>query len=71
MTREETLVGLAAIFEVDVGILTPETALDTLAWDSIAKLSVMAFSNEHLGRRITGAQIKSFKVIGELLNVLT
>jgi len=71
MTREETLANLAAIFEVDEGVLTPETALDSLAWDSMAKLSVMAFSNEHFGKRIASAQIKSFRVIGDILNVLS
>jgi acyl carrier protein len=71
MTKEETLENLAAIFEVDASALTPETALDSLAWDSMAKLSVMAFSNEHFGKRISSAQIKSFKTIGDLLNVLS
>jgi acyl carrier protein len=71
MTREETLQNLADIFEVEVSELTPERALDTLSWDSISKLTVMAFSNEFFGRRITAAEMKSFKVLGDLLNVLS
>jgi acyl carrier protein len=71
MTREETLQNLADIFGVEVSVLTPETELDSLSWDSISKLTVMAFSNEYFGKRITAAEIRSFKVLGDLLKVLS
>ena len=69
MTQQEAIAGLEEIFEVEPGTLKPDTALDSLAWDSMAMLSVIAFSNEHFGRRITGAQIKAFKTIGDILAV--
>jgi len=71
MTREETLQNLADIFGVEVSVLTPETELDSLSWDSISKLTIMAFSNEYFGKRITVAEIRSFKVLGDLLKVLS
>jgi acyl carrier protein len=71
MTREENLKNLADIFGVEESALTPETPLDTLSWDSISKLTIMAYSNEFFGKRISGAEMKSFKVLGDLLNVLS
>ena len=70
MTQQEKIDALADIFEVDPGELTPETALDTLAWDSMAMLSVIACVNEHFGKRIPGNQIKNFKTIGDILAVM-
>jgi acyl carrier protein len=67
MTQEDAIAGLEEIFEVEPGVLKPETALDSLAWDSMAMLSVIAFANEHFGKRMTGAQIKTFKTIGDIL----
>ena len=69
MTQQEKLDGLAEIFEVDSAVLTPETPLESLAWDSMAMLSVIAFVNEKTGRRVTGAQVKAFKTIGDILVV--
>ena len=70
MTQQEQIDALADIFEVDPGKLTPETALGTLAWDSMAMLSVIALVNEHFNKRIPGKQIKSFKTIGDILAVM-
>jgi len=67
MTQEDAIAGLEEIFEVEPGTLKPDTPLDSLAWDSMAMLSVIAFANERSGKRITGAQIKGFKTIGDIL----
>ena len=70
MTQQEKIDALADIFEVDSSELAPETALDTLPWDSMAMLSVIAIVNEHFGKRIPGNQIKNFKTIGDILAVM-
>ena len=67
MRQEETIAGLEEIFEVEPGTLKPETPLSSLAWDSMAMLSVIAFANEKFGKRIAGAQIKAFQTVGDIL----
>jgi acyl carrier protein len=70
MTQQEKLDALAEVFEVESAELTPETALDTLTWDSMAMLSVIALANELCGKRMSGNQIKSFKTVGDILDAM-
>jgi acyl carrier protein len=70
MTQQEKIVALEELFEADAGALTPETALDTLPWDSMAMLSLVALVNEKFGKRLSGPQIKSFKVVQDILAVM-
>lgn len=70
MTQQEQMELLEEMFEVDAGTMKPETALDTLPWDSMAMLSLIALVNEHYGKRIAGAQIKGFKTIADILAVM-
>lgn len=67
--EQDNIEALAEIFEVDAGTLTKETALDTLSWDSMAMLSVMAVSKAH-GKGMTGAQVRAAKTIGDILAYL-
>jgi acyl carrier protein len=70
MTQQEKIEALEELFETDAGTITPETALDTLPWDSMSMLSVIALVNEHFGKRLSGAQIKGFSTVGDILNVM-
>lgn len=70
MTQQEKIKELEEMFEADAGVLKPETALDTLQWDSMAMLSLIAFVNEKFGKRVAGSQLKAFKTIQDLLNVM-
>jgi len=70
MTQQEKIEVLAEMFEVAVGVLKSETALDTLQWDSMAMLSLIALVNERFGKRLLGSQLKAFKTIQDLLNVM-
>lgn len=70
MTQQEKMNALEEMFEIDSGALTPETALETLNWDSMAMLSLIAMVNEQFGRRILGDQLKGFKTIGDILQVM-
>ena len=67
MTQEDAIAGLEEIFEVEPGTLKPDTPLDSLAWDSMAMLSVIALLSEKFGKRVTGAQVKGFQTIGDIL----
>lgn len=70
MTQQEKIEALAEMFEVESGLLKPETALDTLQWDSMAMLSLIALVSERFGKRVAGSQLKAFKTIQNLLEVM-
>lgn len=70
MTQQEKMKALEELFEVDAGTITPETALDKLQWDSMAMLSLVALVNEKFGKRLPGAQLKSFRNIKDILTVM-
>ena len=58
MTQEEKIGLLEEMFEADAGTIQPETALDTLQWDSMAMLSLIALVNEKFGKKTcTGDEI--------------
>jgi acyl carrier protein len=70
MTQQEKIEALEEMFEADAGVLKPETALDTLQWDSMAMLSMVALVDKRFGKKISGAQLRSCKTIQDLLNVM-
>ena len=70
MTQLEKIEALKELFEMDAGTLKPETALDTLQWDSMAMLSLIALVNEKFNKRLNGLQLKSFKTIQDVLTVM-
>ena len=70
MKQQEKIDDMEEIFEADSGTITPETVLDTLQWDSMAMLSVIALVNEKFGKRLTGVQIKSLKTVQDILAVM-
>lgn len=69
MSEQDNIEALADVLEVDAGELTKDTQLDTLSWDSMAMLSVMAISKAH-GKGMTGAQVRAVKTIGDILAYL-
>lgn len=71
MDQTEKLEALAEIFDCDEGALKPETRLDALAWDSMAMLSVIALVKARFDRKLPGAEIRSFKTVQDILNVMT
>jgi acyl carrier protein len=70
MTQQEKIGLLEEMFEADTGSLQPDTALDTLQWDSMAMLSLIAMVNEKFGKKLAGAQIRSFKTIADIVAVM-
>ena len=70
MTQAEKIGLLEEMFEADAGALRPETALDTLQWDSMAMLSLIALVSEKFGKRLSGAQLKAFRTIQDVLEVM-
>ncbi len=67
MEQEEKLDVLAEIFDRAPGTLTPETRLDTLGWDSMAMLSVIAVVKARFDRKIPGGELRTFETVGDIL----
>ena len=70
MTQEEKINELAEMFEVEASELTPERALDTLHWDSMSMLSLIAMVKSRFNKRLTGEMLRGFKTIGDVLAVM-
>ena len=70
MTQQEKIEALEELFEVDAGTITPMTALDTLRWDSMAMLSVIALVNERFGKHIPGKQLNALRTIQDILALM-
>ena len=66
----EDALSMAEVFDCDAGLLKPETELDTLQWDSMAMLSVIAFVKAKFDKKLPGAEIRAFKTVGDILNVM-
>ena len=71
MDEKEKLALLEETFEVDEGTLTPETNLDDVdEYDSMSKLSLIVMVEDNFGKKLTGAEIKAFKTVQDILNVM-
>ena len=70
MTQEQKLEALADALDRDVGELKPESELDSLGWDSMGMLGVIAMAKTRFGRKIAGAQIRKFKTVQDILSAL-
>ena len=70
MTQEEKQDLLADIFDCDPGALGPDVRLDTLTWDSMAKLSLIALVKAKFDRKLPGAEIRQFQTVGDVFNVM-
>lgn len=71
MELKEKLALLEDTFDVDEGTLTPEMSLDEIEeYDSMTKLSLIVMVEEEFGKKLSGDDIKSFKTIQDILNVM-
>ena len=67
MTEQEKIDKLADMLDQDSIALTMDTPLDAIGWDSMGMLSVIALAKTN-GRIITGAQIRAFKTVNDILS---
>lgn len=70
MNEKEKIEVLAEIFDCDVGEVSPEKPLDELVWDSMAMLSVIAMVKARFDRKLPGAEIRGFKTVRDVMNVM-
>lgn len=65
----EKIEKLADALDWDASKITPETQLDTLAWDSMAMLTVVALARS-AGKTVSGAQVREMKTVGDVINAI-
>ena len=71
MTLLEKLAALEEIMDLDEGALKPEMSLEDIEeWDSLAALSYVVFMSENLGKKMSGAEIRAFKTVQDILNTM-
>lgn len=66
MTEQEKIDRLADVLDQDSGSLKADTPLDTIGWDSMGMLSVIALAKTN-GKTVSGVQIRAFKTVGDIL----
>lgn len=66
MTEQEKIDRLADVLDQDSGSLKADTPLDTIGWDSMGMLSVIALAKTN-GKTISGAQIRAFETVGDII----
>ena len=71
MTDAEKIAMLEEMMDLDGGTLTPQTQLGKLAeWDSLAAILLMVLLEDQFDRKIKGSQIKEFKTVADILNMM-
>lgn len=66
MTEQEKLERIADVLDQDAASIKPDTQLDEIGWDSMGMLSIIALAKAN-GKTITGAQIRAFEKVGDIL----
>ncbi len=62
---------LTDMFELDEGVLTPETVLaDLEQWDSMSKLSLIVLMDDECGKTLNNEQIKGFQTVQDIMNFM-
>ncbi len=69
MNDQEKLDAIADLFDVEPTEITPETELETLEWDSMAMLGVIALAKTN-GKSVAGATIREMETVADIMNVL-
>lgn len=69
MNDQEKLDAIADLFDVEPTEITPETALETLEWDSMAMLGVIALAKTN-GKSVAGATIREMETVADIMAVL-
>lgn len=71
MDTRKKLSLLEEMLELDEGTLRPDMPLtDVEEWDSVSALSLIVLLDETFEKEITGQQIKAFKTVGDILEVM-
>ncbi|KAE8559216.1 acyl carrier protein [Paenibacillus polymyxa] len=62
---------LEDMLELEDGSLEVTASLASIeAWDSVAAISLIALVDEHFEKRLTGAMIKEFKTVQDIIDFM-
>ncbi|CAM4373395.1 acyl carrier protein [Paenibacillus endophyticus] len=62
---------LEDMLELEQGSLEMTCKLESLeSWDSLAAISLIALVDEHFEKRLTGAMIKEFKTVQDIIDFM-
>lgn len=71
MTDKEKLALLEETFEMDEGTLTPDLELDGIEeFNSLTKLSLIVMLDDEFGKSLTGDQIRAFKTVQDIMDIM-
>lgn len=71
LSNEEKIVLLEKMLELEDGELTEETVLEDLdCWDSMAAIELIALVDEKFGKALKGQQIRQFKTVKDILDIM-
>ena len=71
MTIKEKLNILEELLDMEKDTMQEETALDEISeWDSIAVISTIAMFDSYFGKDITSAEVKGFKTIKDITDIM-
>lgn len=71
MDLQTKLTLIEEMLDLDQGSLEVTTVLESLAdWDSVAAISLIALVDEHFDKTISGAMIKEFKTVQDIINIM-
>ena len=66
MNENEKMEKLADVLDQDAASISLDTRLDEIGWDSMGMLSVIALAKTN-GKTVTGAQVRAFETVGDIL----
>lgn len=70
MKIDEMKEALAEVLDCSPDELRPEVALDAFAWDSMARVTLVAVARTRFGVKVTGAELKAMKTVGDVFAAL-
>ncbi len=71
MTLQEKLEKLEEIFDVEEGSISPEMNLaDIDEWDSLAALSYVVMMTDDFNKKVSGAEIRAFKTVQDIIDTM-
>ena len=71
MSEQEKIAMLEEALEIDEGTLTADTALaDVDEYDSMAKLSLIVMMEDEFDVKLTGAEIRAFETVGDIVKLM-
>lgn len=70
MTEEEKRTALGDVLDCAPDALTPETPLESLGWDSMARVTLIAVARTRFNVKISGAELAAFQTVGDVFAAL-